>query len=193
MANTPDIKQKFELRVLLFDGKRYAIYQSSSVNRHDIYTSMGHLDGRNLFRQSYHRSGQSHLHFAGQKLPQKPGEMPDNISGHVQIACTSMTFGPLIRWNYKPKKENRTRRNIIIDIRTLPAPQITAELWAIKPNQPENVSAVLSKFQEHLIIHHEHITHTNPEFVVIIWTLSAEKWISVMQTLRNLPRDDVDR
>jgi hypothetical protein len=54
MASTPNIRQKFELRVLLFDGKRYAIYQSTSVNRHDIYTSMGHLDGRNLFRQSYH-------------------------------------------------------------------------------------------------------------------------------------------
>jgi hypothetical protein len=119
--------------------------------------------------------------------------MPDRISGHVKIAGTSMSFGPLIDWGYKPKKENRSRQNIIVDIRKLPAPLVTAELWAIKLNQPENVGAVLSKFQEHRIIHHEHITHTNPEFVVVIWTLSAEKWISVMQSLRNLPRDDGDR
>jgi hypothetical protein len=184
MINTPNKQRKFELRVLLFDGERYAVYLS--VRRHDIYTSAGHFDGRDLFRQSHHWSGQTHLRIADRMMSQERNQRPDSVTAKVQIACTSTTLGTLIDWSYKPKKESQARRNIIVDIRNLPTPQVTAELWAIESNRPENVSAILAQFKEHLVIHHEHIAHIKPEFVVVIWTLSEQKWMSVMQAFRTL-------
>lgn len=44
----------------------------------------------------------------------------------------------------------------------------------IDPNQTTNVDAVLSEFKKARVITHEHAHWTEPEFVVVVWTLPEE-------------------
>jgi hypothetical protein len=85
-------------------------------------------------------------------------------------------------------KETETRRNIVIDIRKVGVPQFTVEIWAVELKQ-SNLDAVLSEFRTHKILICEHITRTTPEFVVVVWTLSAEAWQRAFATLSYLPTD----
>jgi hypothetical protein len=67
-------------------------------------------------------------------------------------------------------------------------PQFTVEIWAIEPKQ-RNLDAVLSELRTHKILIYEHITWTNPEFVVVVWMLSAEEWQKAFSALSRLPSE----
>jgi hypothetical protein len=67
-------------------------------------------------------------------------------------------------------------------------PQFTVEIWAIEPTQ-RNLDAVLSELRTHKILIYEHITWTNPEFVVVVWMLSAEEWQKAFSALSRLPSE----
>jgi hypothetical protein len=173
--------QNLELRVLLFDGQQYAVYSRLSVRGHDIYTGSGaHFDGREIFRHSHHASGQTHLRVADKIVSREERQRPASISGRLQLSAVSNTL-PGLDWTYKPKKESRTRRNVIIDMRSLTVPSFTAEVWAIEPGQRSQVDAVLAEFQNAKIITHDHIDWTAPEFVIVAWSLPEQAWQSLMK------------
>jgi hypothetical protein len=165
-------KQQFDLRIVAFDGQRYALYLSLYIRRHDIYTTAGHVDGRNFFRHSHHASGQTHLRVGDQIIAHERSQMPSSINGKARVAIVSQSFNGL-EWNYKPRKETKARRNIVIDTRIVNVPQFTVEIWAIEPKQ-SNVDVVISELRAYKILICEHITSTTPEFVVVVWTLSPQ-------------------
>jgi hypothetical protein len=170
------LKQKFDLRVVVFDGARYALYLSLALKGHDIYSTAGRFDGRHLFRHSHHASGQSHLRVGGGIVSRATQDRPDSVSGKVQLDAASQSLNGL-NWNYKPSPETTSRRNIIVDLRNLPGvPSFTAEVWAIERNNTADVEAVLTQFSKATIIVHEHINSTDPELVALVWTLTNQRW-----------------
>ena len=178
-------KQKFDLRIVAFNGEHHALYLSLNLRGHDIYTSSGHVDDRDLFRHSHHASGQTHLRVADQIISRERGQRPSNVTGKARIAIVSQSFNGL-EWRYKLRKETKTRRNIVIDTRVVNVPQFTVEIWTIEPKQG-SLDDVLSEFRIHKILICEHIASTTPEFVVVVWTLSAEAWQKTLAALSSLP------
>jgi hypothetical protein len=179
-------KQKLELRVVIFDGQRHALYLSLSLFGQDIYTTLGGSSGRNLIRHSYHWSGETHLRVAERIVSRAKQTRLQSISGRARIAVASQSLSGL-DWSYKFKNDSKTRRNIIIHTRILAdIPSFTVEVWAIEPKQ-DNKNALMSEFEQNRILTHAHINWTNPEFVIVVWTLTDQGWQKAKEATGILP------
>jgi len=150
----------------------------------DIYTGSGGIKKGEVFKGSYHASGQKHLKVLGRMVSKDQLPKPDKISGAIRVSAGSGDLNEL-NWDYKPKAESQSRRNLIIDLRQLQdVPGFTAELWAIEPKLKDAVENVLKDYREKCRILVElHIDWITPELLLFIWTFTPKGWTAVSSAL----------
>ena len=180
-------RQKIELRVVLYDGKRYAVYFNASVSGRNIYTGTGRHKKRDIFRSSYHTFGRTHLKVLGRQVSQGRLPEPDKISDAIRVSSGGGDIGDL-NWDYQPKADSKSRRNLILDLRELESLQggFTAELWALGSNDKDAVENVLKDYRAKAQILAElHIDWTSPALLLFVWTLTPEGWAAANRALRD--------
>lgn len=176
-------KQKIEIRVILFDGEKYAVYFRVSVNGYDIYTGSGSMNANEVFKGSYHSSGQRHLKVLEKMVSKGQLPRPEEVSEPVQVAASSQSIQNL-NWGYKIKRETKSRKNLVMDLRgMLDVPSFTAELWALPASEERIAEAVLKRYKgKGRLLAKLLISSVKPTFLLFVWTLKPEGWAALRRS-----------
>lgn len=138
--------QAAELRVALeLDGKHALIAQANVNRKGDLYCGPPPRPVRGkkqeIFRSSYHASGETRLHRGGlRKLVGHVGMKPHEVKGAVLLA----QGGPvgMLDWTYKVRADNSRRKTLVLaDRQIMGGPSIS--YWAIETGIADPVKAAL--------------------------------------------------
>ena len=178
-------RQRADLRVVLFDGQRHALYWRVNMTGNNIYTGTQRLRRREIFRLSYHESGHSNLAVMGRPVPSDCKPSLDNFMGKFKVAAFSGDRSSL-PWNYRLKQDSAIRRNFVLDLRSfLDIPSWTVELWAVEAGRPDLVTEILLTEYEGggRVLTHLHADWTVPELLLVAWTLTPEAWAALERSV----------
>jgi|SRR5215211_212861 len=185
----PTRKQEARLSIVLRAGDRYALAFYARLTGFDLYCGprLG-FGGQDLFRQSYHKSGQSHLRVpipAGRTIAD-PGTPLADLKGKKHIGASSSEPQGL-EWDYHPKPDSARRRTAILDLETLNAPSFTSELWALEPGRPELVSEAIRWYEERagVVLAQVMADWCTPHLLLIAWTLRPEAFAALEVSIQS--------
>ena len=165
-----------DLRVVMHDGVRHALYWTATLQGSDIYAGPPHVRRRKIFRISYHESGELRLYLLGRDPKLTASTPPASIIGKVRLGHWSHILNT-VRWDYRPKKDSKKRKSLIIDVCKLEVPDsLTVELWAVELGRNELISEILEDdFSEaRQRLGYLHADWTRPLLLVTVWTMAPK-------------------
>lgn len=184
--------QRANLRVVLHDGDRYAVLMYTRIAGHDIYSGPRLNVGEELFRHSYHASGQKHLRILDERSIQEPGTPPHELIGKVRIHAASSGLDWL-DWGYKPKADTSKRVTKMIDLRDIAVyPSFTTELWAFEPGRVDLIDEHLRGYEERglVVLAHVLADWTRPNLLGLVFTMGLSAWENLERDMQKSDQGD---
>lgn len=181
---------KADLRVYAKADGQYAIMRWVRLDKNDIYAGakFGKPLDANLFRTSYHATGENHIH-----IPVHPGRSigePGDPSAEL-IGKRHVTGGGgdlrMLDWTTKqPKKDSETRKSLILDIDKVPVQRCNPEVWIMEPGKPELVQEIIDEYSGPgcEVVNILHADWCNPEIVVIVWKLDDKDQAALEKSIK---------
>jgi hypothetical protein len=176
-------KQKGELRIVVQNAGRYALYWYANFFGEDLYCGPGAKFFQGA-RISHHASGKGHVHAGGQRHLAPVSTPPGRLVGKDRISGFSQDVG-LLDWSYQPKRDAVHRKSLILDRPPLP---LSVDLWILQPRRPELVQEVLQEYRQTRLLGQLHISVTSPELFAVAFTMTERGLASFARAaLRDQP------
>ena len=154
----------------------------TNLRGHDLYYGTPLQQERMSFSSSYHDSGKTYLHTPVGQRPGKSTTPLAQFAGKRELGTSSGDLR-LLRWDYKPKPDTSTRRTLVLDVTKLPRPlrSWTVALWGVEHGREDLVDEIVSGgvYGNMPVLGHLHADWTEPELVVVLWTLSPAAWTAL--------------
>ena len=176
-------KQKAELRIVAERQGQFALLWQANLNGDDLYAGTARLGDREIFRFSYHATGQPHFHVGPQRIITQRRPPTSQLQGVQRLH----TWNPgLIAPGYEPKPDSKTRRTSRLPFAE-PRP-IAIELWAVEGGRTSKPLDEVMKEKPYTYASCEVLASvladwTNPQFVAVAWTVSKALQKSVEQQI----------
>jgi len=186
-------KQKADIRILVRAADKYAVAFYTKLQGYNLYCGPGLGFGpKDMFRYSYHESGESHLHVPkseglGMSIG-APSTPLAEIKGKQRLPGSSSSMDAL-KWDARPKPDSSRRRTIIIDLEAITVPSFTSELWTLEPGKPELVEEALQFYEAYagVVLAHVLADWCTPNLLGVVWTLRPEAWANLARSMTAQP------
>ncbi len=166
--------QRAEVRIVADAAQDHALLMQVSVKGEDIYCGVCLPDGWQMLRQSYHASGQAHVHTPAGRLLHEPRTPPASFEGRHRLFGGSPDL-TLARWGYSPRPDTGKRRTLRLPVGDLQRqPGWSIAVWLVERGRDDLITDTLA---EHgVILGSTVVEWTQPMVLAFVWTMSPEKW-----------------
>ena len=166
--------QRAEVRIVVDALQDQALLMQVTLKGEDIYCGVCLPDGREMLRQSYHASGQAHIHTpAGRQLHQ-PGTPPASFTGRRRLFGGSPDL-TLSRWGYRPRPDAGKRRTLRLPVQDLlTQPGWSVAVWLVERGRDDLIAETLDEHD--VILGSTAVEWTQPMVLAFAWAMSADKW-----------------
>lgn len=156
---------------MLADGNQHALTMGATLSKGELYV-WSPIPGVPDLRQSYHASGQGHVHTPAGRLRHDDSVPTAAFTGSRRLWGASVDPG-LVSWNYTPKSDTPKRSTLILDRGTVGQyPSCTVDVWAVETARTDLVEEVLSTYQ--VVIAHVLAANDAPWLLAIAWSITLE-------------------
>ncbi len=166
--------QRAEIRIVADAPQDHALLMQVSVRGEDVYCGVCLPDGREMLRQTYHASGQAHIHTPAGRQLHEPRTPPASLTGRHRLFGGSPDLR-LARWGYSPRPDTGRRRTLRLpadDLLTQPGWSVA--VWLIEQGRDDLIAEILDEHD--VIIGSTVVEWTQPIVLAFAWTMSPEKW-----------------
>ena len=172
-------KQKAELRLVAERQGQFALLWQANLNGDDLYAGTARHGDYEVFRFSYHATGQTHFYVGSQRIVTQ--RRPE--TAQLQNAQRLLTWNPgLLTPGYESKPDSKTRRTSHLSLGdSMP---LAIELWAVEGGRTTKPLDEVMKEKPYTYKSCEVLASvvadwTNPQVVAVAWTFSKDMKTSV--------------
>jgi hypothetical protein len=146
LLKSKPLTQQADLRIVVKRSAEHGLVAWVRITNEDLYCGIRGESGEELFRTSYHESGQVHIYlFDGKKRDTPRSEVPLGLfRGCTRLWAIGVDLDHA-HWRYRPSREAPTRRNFVIDLDTAPLP-ISIDIWIIERGRGELLVDIMREY-----------------------------------------------
>ena len=167
-------KQRAELRVVVRRGDAYALCLRATLAGYDLYCSVHDREDKQVLRSTHHASGKAHTYVYDGAVRLNDGWTVPlcDFRGIQRIWGTAPDLESL-DWRYRPKKNSRIRRNLLLDLAEMPQ-MWSVDLWIIEHGRLNLVAETLASYNGGLadLISFSICDWAQPQLLAVSWSPS---------------------
>ncbi len=172
-------KQKAELRIVAEWQRQIALLWQANLNGDDLYAGTARQGNYEVFRFSYHATGQTHFYVGPQRIVTQRRPRTTQLEGAQRL----LTWNPgMLMPGYKPKPDSKTHRTSRLSLDD--SVPLAIELWAVEGGRTTKPLDEVMKEKPYTYTSCEVRASvvadwTNPQLVAVAWTFSKDMKRSV--------------